>query len=72
MERDVIINRSAIRDARYKSKLSMFQAAEQANISQGIISRIENGINKGATSTVLYKLAKAYNVTMESLLIEID
>jgi len=72
MLKDVIINRSAIREARYNKKFTMNQAADEANISQGLIHRVEKGTKVGMSATVLYKLAKAYGVTMESLMKEVE
>lgn len=53
---------------REKKKLSMLKLAERANLSDRIISFIENGKIKNPKLSTLTALAKALEVTLEELI----
>ena len=59
-------NGKRIQELRYERGLTQMALAENADVDQGHISRIESG-DRGATPTVLKRLADALGVTVADI-----
>jgi len=62
---------AAIRELRQKHGLTIAQVAEQAGISRGMLSKIENGQTSAGTET-LARIARALGVSMSMLFSKYD
>jgi HTH-type transcriptional regulator, competence development regulator len=57
-----------LKDTREKQNLTLRKVQEFTGISSAYLSQVENGKIKKPSPSVLYKLARFYNVPYESLL----
>ena len=69
-EPESIVDITALRDIRFTRKWSVSEAAERAGLNKSTLSLIENGKRRAVSMATLTKLATAYNVDVNDLLLK--
>lgn len=65
-----VVDIMAMRDIRFARKLSVNKAAQKAGINPSTLSLIENGKRRAVGMMILTKLAEAYDVDVNELLLQ--
>ncbi len=69
-ETEPVVDIMAMRDIRFARKLSVNKAAQKAGINPSTLSLIENGKRRAVGMMILTKLAEAYDVDVNELLLQ--
>ncbi len=69
-EPEPIVDITVLRDIRFTRKWSLSEAAERAGLNKSTLSLIENGKRRAVSMTTLTKLATAYHVDVNDLLLK--
>ena len=69
-ETEPVVDIMAMRDIRFARKLSVNKAAQKAGINPSTLSLIENGKRRAVGMVILTKLAEAYDVDVNELLLQ--
>lgn len=68
-EQKSVVDIMALREIRFTRKWTLHEAAERAGIDPSTLSLIENGRRRAVSMATLIKLAKAYGVDVDALLL---
>lgn len=69
-EKESVVDMMALREIRFMRKWTVAEAAERARINPSTLSLIENGKRRAVSMTTLSKIAEAYSVDVNDLLLK--